>query len=80
VYTLATKYFDEPREKLSSRSLCGRDKTISILQDNLNFTRQSRFRILDIQITISIQFDEFDQGLVKIYFKYRISFKILGTS
>jgi hypothetical protein len=30
LYSKAAKsYFDEPREKLSSRPLCGRDKTIS---------------------------------------------------
>jgi hypothetical protein len=32
LYSKAAKsYFDEPREKLSSRPLCGRDKTISRL-------------------------------------------------
>jgi hypothetical protein len=30
-------------------------------------------------MTFLIQFDEFDQGLVKIYFKCRIRFKIFGT-
>jgi hypothetical protein len=30
-------------------------------------------------MTFLIQFDEFDQGLVKIYSKCRIRFKIFGT-
>jgi hypothetical protein len=47
LYSKAAKsYFDEPREKLSSRPLCGRDKTIS---------RSSKDFVAEVYTTFCVQ-------------------------